>query len=208
MRSAMAKVAAVLVAAALTVVAARAGACEEPLVVGYTKWPPFDMVESNRVSGINGDVLRAVAERMGCALRWRYRPWRRLLAELRKGELDVTGAAHRTEERQRYARFSESYMPYKAVLFVDSRNATEYATLHDFLEAGNHLAVVSKYTYGEDTDTLLDEPAYRGQVFEMYAADESVRALAHDRVDGLIGNPYVTRYFADEQDALGQIRAT
>jgi polar amino acid transport system substrate-binding protein len=185
-----------------------AQACDDPLRVGVTDWPPFDMPTADGVTGINSDILRAAGKRLGCELTFHKRPWGRLLDELRSGELDVTGAAHRTPDREAYARFSKPYLPYKSVLFVDESDERTYGRLRQFLAQGRSLAVIRGYTYGKATDELLAKPAYAGQVFEMYAADESVRALTHDRVAGMLGNPHVLRYFARKQNVRGDIRRT
>jgi len=199
---------AVAIGVVMFVAAAAARACPDPLRVGVTDWPPFDTPTRDGATGITPDILRAVAERLDCDLTFHRRPWGRLLDELRKGELDVTGAAHRTDARESYARFSKSYMPYKAVLFVDAADTDSYPKLGAFLDDGHSLAVIRGYTYGEATDELLAEPDHAGKVFEMYSADESVRALTHDRVAGMLGNPHVVRYFARKQDVGDEIRRT
>jgi polar amino acid transport system substrate-binding protein len=202
----MAGAAGVAVIAALTPVGA--GACPAPLRAGITHWPPFDMPSPDGATGINPDILRAVADRLDCQVTFHKRPWGRLLDELRDGDLDVTGAAHRTADRRAYARFSKRYMPYTAALFVDSAENGGYAGLRAFLARGHSLAVIRGYTYGGQTDDILARPAYSGQVFRMYSADESVRAVTHDRVAGMLGNPKVVRYFARKQDAAEAIRRT
>jgi polar amino acid transport system substrate-binding protein len=189
-------------------VSAETGACADPLAVGYTEWPPFDIPTSDGLSGINGDILSAVAQRMGCRVTWHQRPWKRVLAELRRGELDVTGAAHRTATRAQYAHFSESYLPYKAVLFVDSEDSSRYSRLRRFLETRQSLGVVRGHTYGERADALLGREKYAEQIYRMYAAAENVRALAKDRVGGILGNPHVLNYLAHAHGVGDDLRQT
>lgn len=184
------------------------GACADPLAVGHTDWPPFDIPAEDGLTGINGDILSAVAKRMGCRVTWHKRPWKRVLKELRTGELDVTGGAHRTDRRAAYARFSIRYLPYEAVLFVDAEDSNRYTSLRGFLETGQSLGVMRGYTYGSQTDALLDAKAYRPQIFHMYAADENVRALARDRVAGVLGNAHVLNYLAHKHGVSDAIRRT
>ncbi len=188
--------------------AAETGACADPLAAGYSTLPPFDIPTKNDVSGINGEILSTVAARMGCRVTWHQRPWKRLLAELRQGELDVIGGAFRTAERAQYAHFSHPYMPYRIALFVDAEDHGRYARLRRFLETRQSLGVVRGYTYGAQADAQLANSKYAPRIYRMYAMDESVRALAMNRVGGILGNPHVVARLAREHGISERVRRT
>jgi polar amino acid transport system substrate-binding protein len=158
--------------------------------------------------GINVRILRRLAAMTGCSFEWKQYPWKRTLRLVRKGEVDVATTANKTPERRIYAHFSQAYLPYEAILFVKAGTSTSYENLRAFLERGKRLAVVQEYTYGDHTDALLASDPFRKQVYATYNVDENVRALAHGRVDGTIGNRYTLAYAAHQVGVRDDIRAT
>lgn len=183
-------------------------ACDRTLTVGFTDWPPFERKAPDGPKGINIRILKALGEHTGCRFEWRQYPWKRTLREIRKGEVDMTTTANKTPERKLYARFSAAYLPYEAVLFLESDDSKDYKDVRAFLQSGKKLAVIEEYTYGSQTDALIASEPFRDQVYATYNAEESVRALAHGRVDGTIGNRYTLAYAAKQQGVLDEIRMT
>ncbi len=197
-----------MAAAAAMTLAAPALACEDTLRVGYEDWPPYEKPTPSGPTGINVRILEQIASMTGCELAWKKRPWKRVLWGVKTGRLDVAMAANKTPARKVYARFSRAYMPYEAVLFVQSGNKTTYASLRDFLGHGKELAAALSYTYGDDNDALMNSEDFADQVYRTWGVDESVRGLARGRVDGTIGNRFTVMHAAREAGIHDQIRAT
>jgi polar amino acid transport system substrate-binding protein len=173
-------------------------ACPEPLIFAYEDWPPFIIAEGAGVTGINADIIRGVAARIGCEVELVPRPWSRTLQEIEAGTVDVTSPAAKTPEREVYARFSISYLPFESVLLTAADHTGEHSDLADFLEEGYSLSVVRGYAYGKETARLLKRPAHADRIFRSYGLRTSVRNVAVGRVDGAIGNREAVGYLIRE----------
>lgn len=182
--------------------------CERPLRVGHEDWPPYEMPRDDGLYGINGKILRAIADQLGCRIVWRERPWQRILDGLKRGSIDVTGTATIKADRQGFVRYSEPYTQFVAELFVGDRIDEDYDSLRAFLDDGHDVAVVNGYSYGGSADGLLQNEAYSSQIFRMYAASDAVRAVAAGRIAALIGNRRAVPYMARSQGVEARISRT
>ena len=82
---------------------------------------PYFMQNDGRIEGLNVDVLREAASRIGIAIAFRATPWRRLESELAKpdGAVDCAFAMSRTARREQYLEFGKvALQPTEYALFV------------------------------------------------------------------------------------------
>ena len=182
--------------------------CTRPLTVGYEDWAPFEAATDRGPAGINVAIHEAIAAKTGCELVWQNRPWKRVLRNIERGKADIANTASITPERRDYARFSNPYLPYEAILFLQADDTRQYDSLQAFLDAGNTLAITRGYTYGDAADALLDRPNYADQIVVTDSHESSVRGLAFGRVDGTVGNRYTLGHTAKVNGLVRKIRAT
>lgn len=182
--------------------------CPEPLVQGWESWPPYQIATDGQPTGIDIEIVQAIAEEMGCEVAYAQMPWTRLLDSIAAGEVDFAVQANYTERRDEFAHYSEPYMPYKTQLIVEAGARRDYANLAGFLEAGKTVGVVRGYDYGTATDRLLQRDAYRDQVVEAYTVSAHVKPLVLARVDGVIAEPAVFAHAARELGLRDKIAVT
>src|SRR5512132_3447093 len=83
----------------------------EKLRVAMVHWPPAKIVENGRFGGTDVLMLEELANQIGIALEYVECPWRRCLAMIKAGEVDLISSIARSPERERYLRFIEP--PYR-----------------------------------------------------------------------------------------------
>lgn len=202
-------VSAAALAIALAPAPVRAGeVCAEPLTQGWEPWPPYQMPGRAGPTGIDIEIVEAIASEMGCRITHRRMPWTRLLDSIKSGDVDFAVQANRTRARAGYAYYSEPYLPYETRLIVEADARQDYGTLEAFLAAGKTVGVVRGYDYGTEIDRLLARPAYRGQVVEAYTVGAHVKPLVRARVDGVIAEPAVFAHEAQEAGLRDEIAIT
>jgi polar amino acid transport system substrate-binding protein len=205
--------AALLLGAALfgpggTPAAASAGGIDTTcsLRVGWEPYDPFTFIDDNGLlTGADIELIKAVAEEIGCKLSFRGMPWNRILLEIEKGAVDVTSSASWTEERDEWAWFSAPYRRPEVALFVRKGEARNYPldSLADIPRTGFRLGVIEGYFLGEDVARHIADPAFAALVEG--AADYAVNLtkLLHGRIDGfLVDDVDVLRA---EAQALGML---
>ncbi|SDG28919.1 polar amino acid transport system substrate-binding protein [Limimonas halophila] len=183
---------------------AAAGACEDPLKPAWNNWPPYMMPGDDGPKGIDPDILRAVAEEMGCEISWQKMPWKRTKLMLKKGQVDIGTQANINEKRKKYANFSDPYMKFQSALWKRSSDNTEYSSLEDFLSKGKKLRVLRGFEYGENVDSLINKK-YKDQIAKADSIKINAKMLAAGRADGTLGNPFVVGYQAKQAGVVDKI---
>src|SRR5450830_920994 len=82
---------------------------------------PYVMLNQGHIEGLNVDILREAATRLGIAIEFRVMPWRRLENELAQpqGSVDCAFAMSRTPQREQYLEFGKvPLQPTEYALFV------------------------------------------------------------------------------------------
>jgi polar amino acid transport system substrate-binding protein len=176
-----------------------------------TAWEPYDpftFVDSEGIlTGADIELLKVVAEEIGCELSFRGMPWNRILLEIEKGAVDVTSSASWTPERDKWAWFSAPYRSPKTALFVRKGATASHGLgeLADVPRIGFRLGVIEGYFLGEEFARLMDDPAFFASVEGAADYPVNLTKLLHGRIDGfLVDDVDVLRA---EAQALGVLDA-
>jgi len=183
-----------------------AAACNQTLKIAHEDWPPYNFVEGDNVTGINVDIVKMVAEEIGCDVKFSQMPWKRGLQGLKDGSVHMMMTANITDEREKFAKFSSPYLDYQSVLWKNAGDETSYDSLETFLKDGKQVGIVREYTYGKDADRILD--ANQSQVTVSNGTIDNVRLVAAGRIDGTIGNRYTVGYMARQNGIRDKITAS
>jgi PAS domain S-box-containing protein len=169
---------------------------QNKLVLWYDrKFPPIEFEsEAGDFLGMAADVMGMIESRLGVSFeRFPAPDWTGLLQALEGGEAAVAPVIHKTEERARYAYFSDPYVSIPVVL-ITARDRPTARTLKDF--NGQRVAAVRGYV----TEGFLRE--FYSQSFEIVPVDsvqEGLRDVAFGVVDAMIENLAVAAYYIEEQ---------
>lgn len=164
---------------------------QDVLYYAATDFPPWDINEAGRpASGINADVIRAVAESLGLTFQPVRCPWKRCLMLLEEGTVDMAGSVKRTEERERFLHFIEPtyapvpdqvfYLPVKSDAFIN-----RYEDLYRFDRIGQERG--AKVSPRFDQDDKLNR-------FEVAKLEQLLLMLKRGRLAVVVGNEVVMDY--------------
>ncbi len=84
------------------------------ILYSETSWPPFTMLDQeHKMHGLIEDYIELVRKRTGLDMRFVYqKSWSDVLRKIKEGELDMAMATGETQERKKYAVFSQPYKIY------------------------------------------------------------------------------------------------
>ena len=155
---------------------------------------PYFMQNEGRIEGLNVDVLREAASRLGIAIAFRATPWRRLESELAKpgGGVDCAFAMSRTARREQYLEFGKvALQPTEYALFVRQGEATPSpASLEDM--AGKVIGVRAGFRLPDEI--VAGAASGRWSVAEVPTDAANFQKLALHRVDAVLADSYVGLY--------------
>ena len=172
-----------------TVVASES--CE--MTMGLDAWEPYQyMTVGNKVAGLDVELVQAVAKGMDCKLTVVQGSWLELLTLLKEGNVDFVLGASKTEDREKFAYFSEPYRQERFQLYVRNEHANlDVADLKAFVEAGHKVGVVNEYYYGDDVATLYADDKLRSMFIGAIISELNVARLLDEEIDGLLEDSFV-----------------
>jgi len=138
----------------------------------------------------------------------------RLLEELRKGS-NVCAILHHTQERAAFSAYSQSVIVTPSYqLYVSAKGlkkfkektgwAGEPASFDKIMSKsrGLKIAITPGQSYGSERDKILNLHADKAEVIRSFANQETlVKMLAANRMDMMLGFPWVINYIMERLDA-------
>lgn len=175
------------VAAILPLWAGAASACE--LRVGWEPYAPYTFAdEQGNATGVDVDLITAIADEIGCSVVPVELPWARILKEIEQGSLDVATSASWTEERATWGRFSEPYREAEVAIYVRLDEADRYQlqSLADVPAQQLRLGVIVDYYYGDAVAAEIGKPEIVAWIDGAPDYPTNIRKLVNGRIDGFL----------------------
>ncbi|MBN8446716.1 MAG: transporter substrate-binding domain-containing protein [Gammaproteobacteria bacterium] len=166
------------------------------LRLGFEAWEPYQFMGlDNKASGLDVELMQAVAHEMNCQLEMKQGTWVDLMTQLKSGDVDLLLGASVTPAREEFAYFSKPYRKEQFVMFVRSAASASLpqTTLDEFLAAGKKVGIVSEYYYGAEFATLLSDEKFKAQFVEASLSELNVARLLDEEIDGMIEDSFVAR---------------
>ncbi len=138
-----------------SVYASGALADERAITLVCDEWPPYQVMEKNRVSGFCTKVVEEVFKKMGVKIAGLdVYPWKRAIAMLEMGKTDALFSANFTRERTAYAYYpKEPLIQSPWVVWVRKGDGFTFNALSDLKY--KKVGVVRGYSYtGEFWDYI------------------------------------------------------
>lgn len=180
--------------AAVQAVAATTDAMQCQLKLGFEAWEPYQFTSlDNKPSGLDIELVEAVAQQMGCQIVAQQGTWTDLISALKVGTVDLLLGASITPARQEYAHFSDPYRQEQFVLFVRSADVAGYPqnTLADFIGAGKKVGIISEYYYGAEFADLYNQETLKKQFVEASLGELNLARLLDEDIDGMLEDSFV-----------------
>ncbi|NVJ50362.1 MAG: amino acid ABC transporter substrate-binding protein [Gammaproteobacteria bacterium] len=166
------------------------------LTMGWDPWEPYMyLTPGNEVSGLDIELIQALAEESNCQLSFVQDHWMSLLQKLEVGEVDLVAGASITEKRKSYAMFSEPYRSENFVLYVRAGEKAKFAeSFSDIVASGKRIGVTTDYIYGEQVSSLQDKPEFSASFVYSAVGEANYYNLLQHNVDVIIEDPFVGAY--------------
>lgn len=163
------------------------------LMMGFDAWEPYQYIGvGNVVTGLDIEIVHAIADTMGCTIAMHQATWVQLLKALNAGEVDFVLGASMTEDRQQFAYFSEPYRQERFILYVRRyEGSMPYKSISDFVKAGHKLGIVNDYFYGDEITTLYTDDAYHSQFVGAIISEMNMARLIDEEIDGFLEDSFV-----------------
>lgn len=170
----------------------------ETIVVGVSAYPPYDMSDKTYVSGINIELFREIAKELNLEIKYSPAPWKRLLAMMKSGKIDIIGTASKNSEREKFMNYLEPpYMYGKKVFYLNKKEKViidKFTDLHN-LKVG--LIRGSKHYDKFDKDNKLIRKEVSNEKLYM-------RMLAANRIDTFIGTETIMDFLIQKNGFAGK----
>ena len=162
----------------------------------WEPFPPYQYLDEQGIlTGLDIDLLRAVASQANCKINFKKTPWKRGLALIQKGEIDVAGGASKTKERSQYSHYSDPYRFETMSVYIRNSEPMKhtFSNLAELALSSIHLGTVIGYSYGDEFLKLRQENAFKGKVTEVLTDSQNIHKLSIGRVDAILVEQFVGR---------------
>ncbi len=122
---------------------------KKTILCGVAKgFPPYQYQAENLApTGLDVEIIRNVATRMGKTIVFQQLPWDKVITSLRLGRIDCIAGIEINKKRETFFDFTTPYYMRKVVVFVREDN-TNIQTIHDLrwqVVAGDRHSFVEEY---------------------------------------------------------------
>lgn len=177
------------------------------ITMGWDPWEPYMyLMPGNKVSGLDIEIISALAEEADCDLNFVQDDWMSLLQKVEKGEVDMVAGASITEKRKKYALFSEPYRRESFVMYVRAGEQDNFSeNIKSIASAGKTIGLTTDYIYGDQVSNLQDSPDFAKQFVYSPVGEANFYNLLQHNVDVVVEDPFVGAYNLKRKGLSDQI---
>lgn len=172
---------------------------ENNLVLGVMKTdsPPSISSLGENITGLQPDIIRAIAKRAGTKVQLQARPWKRLLVQVESGELDGSAIGYKKADREEYATYLDSPYSYSYFRFyVLKGNEFSFEKIDDL--SGKTIGKQRGYKLNPQMEKASKEGKFT--IEENTTRHSLIRMLRSGRVDAVILANLTTSFWLMQED--------
>ncbi|MEK2689744.1 substrate-binding periplasmic protein [Bdellovibrio sp. GT3] len=173
------------------------------VLVGSDPYPPFIYTENGKTAGRMVEFLPLIMEVQPKDIVYRILPWKRVLADAEKGQLDFIGPLLETEERKKYLVFTEPIFKGNISLWVYRKNPRIKHLLSETFDGSksskfDHLIFgqILGYSFNDSQESPYNHNKVRK--VEVLTVEQGVKMLATGRIDIFLAFDPVIEHFISE----------
>lgn len=146
------------------------------VVGGSPDWAPFNFADQQgNYQGIAWDYLQLVAKHTGLSYRVVIDEWQTNLERAKSDDVQILGAAYKTDEREQYLYFSNPY--FEALDYFFIRQDLQVSTLDDL--DGKRLAIPKGYAHRQ----IIQRHFPKINIIDVGTFGEAIDAVLENRAD-------------------------
>lgn len=177
-----------------TTAAGQQEAAEKLFMVTNAEFPPYEYYDNNKIVGIDVDIARAIADKMGMELDVQDMAFDSLIPAVQSGKADFTAAGMTVnEDRMKNVDFTDTYAEAAQVIIV--KEGSEIKTPDDLM--GKKIGVQTGTTgdiYADDIEEADVQRFNKGL--------DAVMALSQGKIDAVIIDREPSKVFVKENAGL------
>lgn len=157
-------------------------------------FPPMGFREegTNEIVGFDIDLAKEAAKRMGVEVKFQPVIWDTVIEELNNGNIDVIwNGLTITEERQEKIAFTKPYLENRQIIVVQKDSSINSKKDLAGKKVGRQAGSSAKIAMEKDPETLNSI----GEIFEYGSNDEALLDLSTGRLDAVVVDEIVGRYY-------------
>tara|TARA_R110000737_G_scaffold22022_4_gene40640 strand:+ start:1212 stop:1967 length:756 start_codon:yes stop_codon:yes gene_type:complete len=177
------------------------------LQVGWELWFPYQYRNSQQdLVGLDFEIFNIILAKVGYTTEYTELPWKRHLHYIKTGAMDVAMGASLSEERLRYAMFTQAYRQETVKLFVRSgkANIIKLASLTELTSSKYMIGIESGYYYGDEYQELMKTTEFQEHIIEVVDIEENVTLLLKGHIDGFLVDPATIKAFSNKYQMNGE----
>lgn len=163
--------------------------CPKPLKVGWELSQPYQFLSNGKVVGIDMEILDLTIGKMGCELEKIEMSWKRLLAEVESGKMQIAAGASPTEDRKKYSWMSTSYKEEPVTLYIRKSDRKKFKpnSMQELTSGGHVFGVMAAAYNGPEFDRLKNEGKFKvgENLIEVNSEKNLILGLVNGRFDGV-----------------------
>jgi len=168
--------------------------CKRPLSISFTdQWEPYQYRDSSgKLTGLDIELIEVIMKNAGCELKILLNvPWKRHLINVEQGLIDLAPDASKTEEREKYAYFSDPYRSEIVALYVKKGDSNKYSinSLSDLVGKKFNIGILRGSYYGEEFNSLMKNAGFSKWVKSVNKTKQNFKMLEKNRIHGFLGFP-------------------
>lgn len=143
-------------------------------------------------SGLTIDLTKALLEEAGCTYSFHPMPWKRGLADLEDGHIDMMMNVSFTEEREKFAYYIGPMDEEKMILVVQKSSQYSIHSLDDFKKIPTKFSYERGAYLGKKFDNKIKTDSEFAKKFELFSGGDitNYERLALGRMGGFIADQY------------------
>lgn len=151
-------------------------------------WAPFDFVDSRGShAGLSADYLDLISKKTGLEFEVVANRWSTVIENMKDGEYHGLTCAVKTEDREKYLAFSESYLTVPVAIIVQ-KEKQDIKGMNDLLDK---TVTINEGSYVHE---WLIKNYPRIQLHLTSSNEESIQAVSMGKADAYLGNLAVATY--------------
>ena len=172
------------------------------LTVGTASgFPPYEFLDASKaektVIGVDMDLAKAIADKMGVKLKIEDSNFTALLSSLTAGKVDIAIAGiNATEERKKTMDFSTGYLPTHEKVLIRKDDAGKYKTIEDL--PGKTIGVQKSTT----EEKLAQDELKQSKLVALDHVPDVVLELKHGKIDGVVVQDIIAQQYLVFNDDL------
>ena len=164
------------------------------IVSTNAEFPPYEYYDANEIVGIDVEIAKAIAEKMGLELEVKDGAFDAIIAEVVSGKADVGIAGMTaTDERKQNVDFSDSYATGTQVIIVKEDSEIKAATDLEGKSIGVQLGT---------TGDIMATDVKDSKVEQYNKGMDAVQALSQGKIDAVIIDNEPAKFYEKEVSGL------